>query len=496
MRSVPSIVHLDLDAFFAAVEQRDKPSLRGKPVIVGGVGTRGVVATASYEARVFGVRSAMRTAEARARCPHAAYLTGRFAAYRITSRAVMAVLREISPLVEPVSLDEAYVDLAGDAGRDLSAAGVEELAAALKERVREVTGGVTASVGAGTSKLVAKIASDLRKPDGLLVVEPGAETDLLHPMPVGRIPGVGPATAERLRRIGVHTVGELARAGEPDLVAALGQAHGHALARLAMAEDDRAVVPLRESKSISAEDTFEHDIVDPALLSAIIDRLGTRVCERLTRERLSGRTVTVKIRLFDFTTYTRSATLAGPTDDVRVVNRLARRLLAEVDTSAGVRLLGVGVSGLADWVQEDLFGSAADVDLAVGPRPRAAADVDLVEAVGRPPAARRNPTADVRAGPGHGAEAGPRSDQRVPGEPNPPRWSPGQDVMHTEFGPGWVWGAGLRRVTVRFETAATGPGPVRTFATDDPDLAPYTPLTWDPGLRVSPKKARPASPAP
>ncbi|GAA2759688.1 DNA polymerase IV [Actinopolymorpha rutila] len=493
MRSVPSIVHLDLDAFFAAVEQRDKPSLRGKPVIVGGVGTRGVVATASYEARVFGVRSAMRTAEARARCPHAAYLTGRFAAYRITSRAVMAVLREISPLVEPVSLDEAYVDLAGDATRDLSTAGVEELATALKERVREVTGGVTASVGAGTSKLVAKIASDLRKPDGLLVVEPGTETDLLHPMPVGRIPGVGPATAERLRRIGVHTVGELARAGEPDLVAALGQAHGHGLARLAMAEDDRAVVPLRESKSISAEDTFEHDIVDPALLAAIIDRLGTRVSERLTRERLSGRTVTVKIRLFDFTTYTRSATLAGPTDDVRVVNRLARRLLAEVDTSAGVRLLGVGVSGLADWVQEDLFGSAADVDL-VDPRPRGASDVELVEAVGRPPAAREHRTAPTGPGTGDGPGDGPTSEQRVPREPEPPRWAPGQDVIHTAHGPGWVWGTGLRRVTVRFETAATGPGPVRTFATDDPDLAPYTPLTWDPGLRVSPK-ARPASPA-
>ncbi|MFD2080648.1 DNA polymerase-4 [Actinopolymorpha cephalotaxi] len=494
MRSVPSIVHLDLDAFFAAVEQRDKPSLRGKPVIVGGVGTRGVVATASYEARVFGVRSAMRTAEARARCPHAAYLTGRFAAYRITSRAVMAVLREVSPLVEPVSLDEAYVDLAGDASRDLSVAGVEELAAALKERVREVTGGVTASVGAGTSKLVAKIASDLRKPDGLLVVEPGTETDLLHPMPVGRIPGVGPATAERLRRIGVHTVGELARAGEPDLVAALGRAHGHALARLAMAEDDRAVVPLRESKSISAEDTFEHDIVDPAMLAVIIDRLGTRVSERLTRERLSGRTVTVKIRLFDFTTYTRSATLAGPTDDVRVVNRLARRLLAEVDTSAGVRLLGVGMSGLADWVQEDLFGSAAGGELEADLAARKADDADLVEAAGRPQVVQGPRAAEVADEAGLAATA-----DGVPREPEPPRWSAGQDVIHTEYGPGWVWGAGLRRVTVRFETAATGPGPVRTFGTDDPDLAPYTPLTWDPGQRVSPKvsaTARPASPAP
>ncbi|MGW5362087.1 DNA polymerase IV [Actinopolymorpha pittospori] len=462
MRREPSIIHLDLDAFFAAVEQRDKPSLRGKPVIVGGVGVRGVVATASYEARKFGVRSAMRTAEARARCPHAAYLSGRFAAYRMTSRAVMATLRELSPLVEPVSFDEAYVDLAAGPSADLSPAAIERRAHELKERVRSVTGGLTASVGAGTSKLVAKIASDLRKPDGLLVVAAGTEADLLHPMPVSRIPGVGPATGERLRRVGIHTVGELARAAESDLVAALGQAHGHSLARLARAEDDREVVPLRESKSVSAEDTFERDIVDPALLTAHVDRLATRVCERLIRERLSGRTVTVKIRLFDFTTYTRSATLAGPTDDVRVVLRLARRLLTEVDTSAGVRLLGVGVSGLADWVQEDLFASGMGEEATDTKDSK-----DAVEA--------ENAEGDRGATTFQGTETAASPTQEV--EP-PRRWSPGQDVAHTDYGRGWVWGAGQRRVTVRFETAETPPGPVRTFASDDPDLAPYTPLTW------------------
>ncbi|WP_020577627.1 DNA polymerase IV [Actinopolymorpha alba] len=450
MRSKPSILHLDLDAFFAAVEQRDKPSLRGKPVIVGGLGPRGVVSTASYEARAFGVRSAMRMAEARARCPHAAYLSGRFAAYRMTSRAVMAALRELSPLVEPVSFDEAYVDLAaGDLGDLSTTTAVEHIADAIRARTFEVSGGLTASVGAGTSKLIAKIASDLRKPDGRLVVAAGTEAEFLHPMPVSRIPGVGPATGDRLRRIGVHTVGELARVGVSELVAALGQAHGQALARLAQAEDDRPVVAERESKSISVEDTFDHDIADPRLLQMIVDRLASRVCERLARERLSGRTVTVKIRLFDFSTHTRSTTLAGPTDDVRVVTRLARQLLTDVDTSAGARLLGVGVSGLADWVQDDLFTSVVD-------------------------------DADNDAGaPGELAIGG-TPENLVSGTPDaaPRLWSPGADVVHTTYGQGWVWGAGRGRVTVRFETSSSGPGPVRTFAGDDPDLAAYTPLTW------------------
>ncbi|REF37918.1 DNA polymerase IV [Thermasporomyces composti] len=458
MRPQPSILHLDLDAFFAAVEQRDKPSLRGKPVVVGGLGPRGVVATASYEARAFGVRSAMRMAEARARCPHAAFLSPRFTIYRRTSRAVMAALRELSPVVEPLSLDEAYVDLTAGTIGDLSPSAVESLARDLKRTVRRVTGGLTASIGVGTSKLIAKIASDLRKPDGLLVVTPGAETELLSPMPVSVIPGVGPATAERLRRMGVHTVGDLGRVGEEELVRALGKAHGQALARLACAGDDRPVVAEREAKSISVEDTFDHDIADPALLGVVIERLASRVCERLARERLSGRTVTVKVRLYDFTTHTRSATLAGPTDDDRVITRLARRLLSEVDTSAGVRLLGVGVSGLADWVQEDLFGALVD---------ETDADAEHADA-------EHSETERVTSGP---VQTG-------------PRWVPGADVIHRRYGAGWVWGSGLGRVTVRFETATTGPGPVRTFASDDPELAPYSPLTpHSPLARTDPPPA-------
>ena len=436
MRSESTILHVDLDAFFAAVEQRDKPSLRGKPVVVGGVGGRGVVATASYEARTFGVHSAMPTAEARRRCPNAAFLTGRFHAYRDTSRAVMALLREISPLVEPLSLDEAFVDLEAADLPDRSVTSVSALGRELRERVHEVTGGLTGSVGIGTSKLVAKIASDLDKPDGLVVVAPGMEQDLLRPMQVTVIPGVGPATAERLRRVGVHTVEELERLTEDELVRLLGRAHGTGLYALARAEDSRSVEPERETKSISVEDTYDTDHVDPRLLTALLERQAVKVTERLRKSHLSGRTVSIKVRLHDFSTLSRSATLSEPSDDARQISRVARTLLGELDTSGGVRLLGVGVSGLADWIQEDLF---ADEDEDDGLEP----DEDTEAAVA---AASRHRG-----------------------------WAPGMDVEHEAHGRGWVWGSGRGVVTVRFETAETGPGRVLSFAVTDPALRPFRP---------------------
>ena len=233
-------MHLDLDAFFASVEQRDKPSLRGKPVIVGGIGPRGVVSTASYEARVHGVRSAMRTAEARARCPHAAFLGGRFDAYREASRLVMERLREESELIEPLSLDEAFVDLAASERFDPSR--LEEIVTVIRDDIRDITGGLTASVGVASSKLMAKIASEVNKPDGVFIVPPGAEAEILGPLQVTAIPGVGPATAERLRRVGVMTVEDLRRPSEDELVRLLGQASGRSLHRLARADDDRPVV--------------------------------------------------------------------------------------------------------------------------------------------------------------------------------------------------------------------------------------------------------------
>ena len=440
-RTGPSVMHVDVDAFYASVEQRDKPSLRGRPVVVGGTGPRGVVATASYEARTHGVGSAMSTAQARGRCPQAAFLAPRFPAYAAVSAVIMAELRSLSPLVEPLSLDEAFVDLAAGSGHDLSVAGVRALAVRLKERITARTG-LHVSVGAGTSKLVAKVGSDLDKPDGLVVVPPGDETAVLWPLPATRLWGVGPATAERLRRAGVTSIGELAQVPAAELVGLLGQAHGTGLWRLAHALDERPVVPERETKSVSAEDTFERDLTGPAQLAAEADRLAARVVERLRVEGLTGRTVTLKVRRHDFTTLSRSSTLPGPTDDVRTVTRLARRLLGELDVSSGVRLLGVGVSGLSDWAQTELFATEP-------PTPgtdRAAA----------PPA--RTPS---------GTTAGPPAGRQ---------WAAGQDVEHREHGRGWVWGSRSGRVTVRFEQRDGPVGPVRTFASADPDLRPAAPL--------------------
>ncbi|MGY1673107.1 DNA polymerase IV [Geodermatophilus sp. SYSU D00710] len=440
MRREASVLHLDLDAFFAAVEQRDKPSLRGRPVVVGGTGGRGVVATASYEARAYGARSAMSTAEARRRCPPGtAFLGGRFGAYRRTSDVVMGLLRELSPLVEQVSIDEAYVDLAAGPGHDLSVDGVTALARDLKARIAAATGGVTGSVGIGSSKLMAKIASDLDKPDGLVVVPPGRELDVLHPLPVTRLGGVGPATAERLRQVGVGTVAQLAAKSLPDLVALAGRAHGTGLYQLARAEDDRPVVAEREAKSVSQEETFERDLTDLAQLNRLVDAMAARVGGRLRASALSGRTVTVKLRRYDFTTTTRSQTLPQPTDDARQVAAIARRLLAEAGTGGGLRLLGVGVSGLSQYAQGELFADGTGTEE-----------------------------------PEDAAESGPAA-------PEPPadrRWWPGQDVVHDELGAGWVWGRGLGRVTVRFEGPLTPPGPVRTLAADDPALHPGDPPDW------------------
>jgi DNA polymerase IV len=440
MRPVASVLHLDLDAFYAAVEQRDKPSLRGKPVVVGGVGGRGVVSTASYEARRYGVRSAMSTREARARCPHAAFLSGRFHAYREASGIVMGLLREASPLVEPLSLDEAFVDLEQAELPDLEVETVRAFAERLRARVTEATNGLTASVGIGTSKFIAKVASDLDKPDGLVVVPPGTEQELLRPMHVTVIPGVGPATAERLRRAGIHTVADLETLSLDELVRLLGRAHGTGLHDLARARDDRPVVAEREAKSISVEDTYDTDLTDRRLMEGLLTRQAGSVAERLRKSGMSGRTVTIKVRLHDFTTLSRSATLPSPVDDAATVARLARNLLTELDTSGGVRLLGVGVSGLADWIQDDLFGDDAEEE---PPAPEVALP-----------------------GPGHSA------------------WSPGMDVVHDEMGRGWVWGSGRGVVTVRFETAQTPAGPVRSYPIDDPALRawrPETETTSDPG---------------
>ncbi|NHN54860.1 DNA polymerase IV [Calidifontibacter sp. DB0510] len=443
MRSTASILHLDLDAFFAAVEQRDKPSLRGKPVVVGGIGPRGVVATASYEARAFGARSAMPTAEARRRCPAGtAFLYPRGAAYRRTSAVVMELLHELSPVVEQVSIDEAYVDLqAGDL--DLSTDALETVVRALLDRIRVETGGLTASAGLASSKMLAKIGSDLDKPAGLVVVPPGQELHLLAPLPVRVLSGVGPVTATRLRTFGVETVADLQRLERADLVSIFGEAHGGGLAQLAQARDDRAVVTEREAKSISAEETFPVDVVDRARLDRELASLAERVTARLGEHGSFARTVTLKLRHHDFTTMTRSETLTHPTGDPAAILAIARRLLAGADIGGGLRLIGVGVAGLSAHAQERLLFEELD-----GPAPDPQRPVDE------------------------------QADEDAQYGRHTARWNPGEDVEHDDHGPGWVWGSGLGRVTVRFEGPLTAPGPVRTFSGADQALRHTDPPNW------------------
>lgn len=446
-----------MDAFFASAEQAAKPSLRGKAVVVGGLGPRGVVATASYEARRFGVHSAMPMGQARRLAPNAAYLVPRFGLYREISEQVMTLLRELSPLVEPLSLDEAFVDLeAGDVAWD------EASARAVGERLRadiRVVTGLTGSVGLAASKMLAKIASEEAKPDGLRLIEPGTERALLGPMSVRTLPGVGPATGDHLRRAGITTIEEIAGAGQDELVRLLGKAHGGHLYAMALAHDERPVVAERDTKSVSVEDTFDVDIHDRVRVRLEVARLAERCVQRLRAAERSGRTVVLKVRRYDFSTLTRSETLRGPTDDPAVVREAAARLLESVDTTGGVRLLGVGVSGLADYTQEDLFAQAqvqsglmVQGDEENGMRGGGTSAEDT----------QRDDVGKGSAEP----EAGPAER----------RWHAGHDVRHGEFGHGWVQGSGLGRVTVRFETPGSVPGRVRTFRTDDPELEPAEPL--------------------
>ncbi|MFJ5073982.1 DNA polymerase IV [Streptomyces sp. NPDC088553] len=461
MRAAPTILHLDMDAFFAAAEQASKPSLRGKPVVVGGLGPRGVVATASYEARRFGVHSAMPMGQARRLAPNAAYLVPRFSFYRSISEQVMELLGRLSPLVEPLSLDEAFVDLEAGGVADDSAS-----ARAAGERLRVdilATTGLTGSVGLAGSKMIAKIASEEAKPDGLVLIEPGTERELLAPRSVRILPGVGPATGEHLRRAGMTTVSDLAEAGEDELVRLLGRAHGASLYLMAQGYDDRPVVAERDAKSVSVEDTFDIDLHDRVRIRFEVERLAERCVGRLRASGHSGRTIVLKVRRFDFSTLTRSETLRGPTDDPSVVREAAGRLLEAVDTTGGVRLLGVGVSGLADYTQEDLFAQAG-----AGAEGAAASDSASASA---PTSASVEGAGGDAAAAATGASAVASVAPEAP-EPVERHWAPGHDVRHAVYGAGWVQGSGVGRVTVRFEEPGSEPGRVRTFAVDDPELEP------------------------
>jgi len=352
-----TILHLDLDAFYASVEQLDDPSLRGRPVVVGGSSRRGVVCAASYEAPRFGVRSAMPTARAHRLCPDAVFLPPRFDRYTALSSQVFGIYRNYTPLVEPLSLDEAFLDVT--ASRALRGEG-RDIAAAIKREVRSQTG-LAVSAGIAEVKLAAKIATDLGKPDGLVEVPPGGVRAFLAPLPVGRLWGVGEVTEASLRRIGVATIGDLTRLPENALAAAIGPNHAHHLRLLALGEDPREVVPDEAAKSVGSEETFEDDVRDAKVLERSLLEHALRVGRRLRAHGQAGLVVTLKITYSDFTQVTRRVTLPEPTDDDRAIFEAARAQLARIEPGRPVRLAGVSVSGFegrAPKAQLDLFGAA------------------------------------------------------------------------------------------------------------------------------------------
>ena len=348
------ILHVDMDSFFASVEVLDDPSLAGKAVIVGGNGRRGVVAACTYEARMFGVHSAMPSSVARRLCPHAIFLDGRFHRYVEESRRLHAILGSFTPLVEGISLDEAFLDVSGAV--NLFGDG-PTMGHAIRSRVRDEMR-LECAVGVGRSKLMAKLASKAAKPratrsgiepgPGVVEVPGDGELAFLHPMPVRALWGIGPATEKRLLALGVTTVGELAAVPPEALVRYLGAASGQHLSNLSRAIDDRPVVPDQEAKSIGHEETFSTDVWELVELQRRLARMVDASATALRRAERAARTVTVKLRFGDFTQITRSHTLDGPVDATPAIAAVASALLDTVDLARGVRLLGVSLSGLAD----------------------------------------------------------------------------------------------------------------------------------------------------
>ncbi|WP_372341695.1 DNA polymerase IV [Nocardia sp. CC216A] len=436
-----------MDAFFASVEQLTRPTLRGRPVLVGGVGGRGVVAGASYEARVFGARSAMPMHMARRLVGVSAVVVPpRGAVYAELSGQVFDVLRARIPVLETLSFDEAFGEPAELAGATPQR--VLEFCEQLRESVRERTG-LVASVGAGSGKQLAKIASGLAKPDGVRVISPEEQGDMLAALPVRKLWGIGPVAESRLRTLGIETVGAFAALPESEAASILGGSVGAALHRLARGIDDRPVAERAEAKQISAETTYESDIVNLAQLRPAIEAMAAAAYRRLTADGRAARTVVLKLKKSDMSIVTRSSTLPYATEDLATLTAAAQRSALDPAELGPIRLVGVGFAGLSEIRQESLF---PELDRTV--------DTESVS---------EEPTLALAAGP-------------EPEVPPPTRyyttqtWYPGVDVEHPEFGHGWVQGAGHGVVTVRFETRSTGPGPARTFAAEDPDLRRADPL--------------------
>lgn len=339
------ILHADFDAFYASVEQLDNPGLQGRPVVVGGsADNRGVVASASYEARKFGVKSAMPMKTALRLCPNAVRVGSNFDRYREVSRKVMAIFHDITPLVEPLSLDEAFLDVTAVVTLDNSS---KDVARGLKDRVKDELE-LTISVGVATNKSIAKIASDIDKPDGLTVVAPEDERGFLAPLPVQKVWGIGPKTTERLNSDGIRTISDLTKLDEEWFRRRFGK-NGVQIRNLALGRDERPVMVERDTKSVSAETTLTEDTGDDTMLTDLVNRLSERVSSQLSQNDLHGKTIKLKLRLSDFTTFTRQATLPAPAQAPEIIADAAVELLKpELRDGRKFRLVGVGVSGFDD----------------------------------------------------------------------------------------------------------------------------------------------------
>ncbi len=351
------ILHVDLDAFFASIEQRDRPELQGKPVIIGGrPDQRGVVSTCSYEARRYGVHSAMPMIEAYRRCPQGVFLPGNMGKYQTASRQVQAIFRSFTPLVEPISIDEAFLDLTGCEGLF---GPPDEIARKVKQAIVDQVG-ITASAGIAPNKFLAKVASELEKPDGLVWIRAGDIQRILHPLPIGRLWGVGPKTADKLIAMGIRTIGELAGYHPGLLRRALGQAQAEHLQQLANGVDQRPVVLGEDAKSMGHEHTFPVDVAGLDEVEAVLLHLAEKVGRRLRQDGMSGKTVALKLRYHDFTTITRHATLKEATNLDREIYQAARELLRKAYNGQLVRLIGVSMQNLSHGSLHQLSFLGAD----------------------------------------------------------------------------------------------------------------------------------------
>lgn len=438
------VAHIDMDAFFASVEQLTRPTLRDRPVLVGGLGGRGVVAGASYEARAFGARSAMPMGQAVRLCNNRAVVVKpRKEVYAAASRRIFQVIRAHAGVVEQLSVDEGFAEPQGLESTEEARAWAENLQA----RVEEETG-LPASVGMAATKLDAKMASDLAKPHGVFVVPREARMEVFADRPVGDVWGIGKVAQGKLHTMGIDTIGQFVAADTTDVRGALGSV-GVEVQRMAAGDDPRPVAPRAPAKQVSAERTLQVDARTTAEAMRVLHETALAMHRRLLKDGRAARTVTVKTRTTDFQLHTKSAGLPAPTEDFDKIFALAQRLMPRPEQAGAFRLVGVSVSGLVADRQELLF---PELD--------------------GPPVPIAAPT---ETDAGFGSLVDDATTAR-------PVWHATQDVSHVEFGHGWVQGAGNGVVSVRFETAATGPGKTRTFRIDDEDLSPANPLdslAWD-----------------